>query len=142
MNGTIYEISTKKYSIRPNFSAPCLLEFKISISKISSWRPSQISKWQPTHWSDRLDPAIFEISTPKSPYEPNFTLSAGSEQYFHISYPLFVNICLLNHGEHFYILLPRVFLLVFRFYTPHNQHVLCNKGRINCLILQTISSIR
>ena len=62
-----------------------------------------------------------------------------------------LNICLLSHGEHLYILLPRVFLVVFRFYALHNQHVLYNKGRNNvlynkgrnnCLILQTIRSIR
>ena len=58
------------------------------IQDIPSWQTSEISKWRRTHWSDRLDPATFEISSPKYPYEPNLTLSAGSKQYFYISYPL------------------------------------------------------
>ena len=55
------------------------MEPKIVMFNVSSWRPYWNSRWRPVHWSDLLDPPIFELSMSKYPCMQNFKLSAGCE---------------------------------------------------------------
>jgi len=82
------ELSMSKYPCLPNFSATGHLEPKIVTFNVSSWRPYWNSRWRPIHWSDLLDPTIFELSMSKYLCVQNFTLSAGCEVLSHISAPL------------------------------------------------------
>jgi len=54
-----------KYPCLPIFSATGHLEPKIVMFNLSSRRPYRNSRWRPIHWSDLLDPAIFELTMSK-----------------------------------------------------------------------------
>jgi len=68
-----------RYPCLKNFSATGHLEPKTVMFNVSSWRPYWNSRWWLIHWSDLLDPTVFELSMSKCLCMQNSTLSARCE---------------------------------------------------------------
>ena len=72
-----------KYPCLVKSSATGHLEPKIVMFNVSSRRPYWNSRWRPIHWSDLLDPTIFELHMSKYLYMQNSTLSARCKHSMH-----------------------------------------------------------